>query len=190
MWAKNFSSSAAGWLPGGIIAKIKAMSAEEQERLIGEIEETADSNAQKYRGCSQWALYALQQHLNLWNVDVFRAASGFGGGVGGSGELCGALSGGLMAIGLVYGRDTLEPIDTSKAFADSMERCAQLCDRFKEEFGGLNCRDVQKLLFGRSWDMRNPEEKEDFLNREDVNKCSNIVIKKVAGLAAEIIFKP
>jgi hypothetical protein len=71
-----------------------------------------------------------------------------------------------------------------------MERCAQLCDRFKEEFGGLNCRDVQKLLFGRSWDMRNAEEKEDFLNREDVNKCSNIVIKKVAGLAAEIIFKP
>lgn len=176
--------------PEARLEKIKAMNAEEQERLIGEIEETTERNAEKYRGCSQWALYGLLQHLNLWNIDVFRAASGFAGGVGGSGELCGALSGGLIAIGLVYGRDTLEPIETSEAFADSMERCAQLCDRFKEEFGGLNCRDVQKLLFGRSWDMRNAEEKDDFLSREDVNKCSNVVIKKVARLAAEIIFQP
>ena len=175
---------------GPRLEKIKAMSAEDQKSLIAKIEETADSNGVKYRGCSQWALYALQQHVEMWNTDVFRAATGFAGGVGGSGELCGALSGGLIAIGLVYGRDTLEPIETSEAFADCIERCAQLCDRFKEEFGGFNCRDVQKLLFGRSWDMRNIEEKDDFLNREDVNKCSNIVIKKVAGLAAEIIFQP
>ena len=175
---------------GARLEKIKAMNAEEQERLIMEIEETADKNAEKYRGCSQWALYALQQHLNLWNIDVFRAASGFAGGVGGSGELCGALSGGLLAIGFVYGRDTLEPIETSEAFNNSMERCAQLCDRFKEEFGGINCRDVQKQLFGRSWDMRNTREKDDFLSREDVNKCSNVVIKKVARLAAQVIFKP
>jgi C_GCAxxG_C_C family probable redox protein len=175
---------------GARLEQIKALSAKDQELLIAKIEETADSIAQRYRGCSQWALYALQQHLDMWNMDVFRAASGFAGGLGGSGELCGALSGGLIAIGFVYGRDALEPIETSGAFANSMERCAQLCDRFKEEFGGLNCRDVQKLLFGRSWDMRNIEEKEDFLNREDVDKCSYIVIKKVARLAAEIIFQP
>lgn len=169
--------------------KIKVLNAEEQERLIVEIEETANSNAEKYHGCSQRALYALQQHLDLWNIDVFRAASGFSGGIGGCGELCGALTGGLIAIGMVYGRHSLESIETSSAFADSMERSAQRCDRFKEEFGSLNCRDVQKLIFGRSWDMGNPEEKNDFLSRADVNKCSNMVIKKVARMAAEVIFQ-
>ena len=133
------------------IAKFKAISPDEQEHLIKEIEETASNMGQKFLGCSQWALYSLLKHLNLWNVDVFRVGSGFAGGVGGCGELCGALTGGLIVIGLIYGRDGLVHIDDSPEFVESMGRSAQLCDRFRDEFGSMRCQDVQKFLYGRKY---------------------------------------
>ena len=172
------------------LKKIRQMSPEEQKQLIMEIEETACSNAKAYHGCSQWTLYALQEHLNLGNRAVFRASSALAGGVAESGEVCGALIGGLMAVGLAYGRSKLESVETSSEFSEAMERSARVCDGFKNEFGSLRCRDVQKAIFGKSWDLRNPEEKNEFLSREDIDKCGDMLIKKVARLVAEVILEP
>lgn len=171
------------------LKKIREMSPEGQKQLIMEIEETACGYAKAYRGCSQWVPYAFQEHLNLGDRAVFRAASALAGGIAGNGEVCGALIGGVMAVGLACGRDKLESIETSSAFSEAMERGARVCDRFKNEFGSLRCRDVQKAIFGRSWDLRNPEEKNEFLSREDIDKCSDLVIRKVARLAVEVILE-
>jgi C_GCAxxG_C_C family probable redox protein len=182
MLKRNFKEKA--------VQKFKELSEEQRSQLIREIGETACRYGKAYRGCSQWALYALQEHFELSDKAVFRAASALAGGIAGNGEICGALVGGLMAIGLAYGRDKLETVDASPAFGDAMERGAKLCDRFKNELGSLTCREVQKRLFGRSWDLRNPEEKKQFFSREDIGKCSDFVIKKVACVAAEIILEP
>lgn len=172
------------------LAKIRRMSTEEKEQLIKKIEQTADFNERTYYGCSQCTLAALQLHLNIGDAAVFKAASALAGGIARSGEVCGALAGGIMAIGLVYGRDKLEDLKTSPSYQEAMERSGRLCDRFKKEFGKLRCRDVQKAVFGRSWDLRNPEENEQFFNRlEADDKCAN-VISKTARLAAEVILEP
>jgi C_GCAxxG_C_C family probable redox protein len=155
-----------------------------------EIGETACHNAKTYRGCSQWPLYALQEHLNLGDIHTFRAATALAGGVAGSGEVCGALLGALMAVGLAYGRDQLEPVETSVAFGEAMQRGERVCDKFRSALGSLRCRDIQQSLYGRSWDLRKPEEKLDFLSRHDIDKCSDLVIKKAAEIAAEVILKP
>lgn len=172
------------------LEKLKKTSAEQQEQLIRRIEEAASSYAKAYRGCSQWGLHALQQHLGLGNRAAFRASSALAGGIANSGEVCGALIGGLLAIGLAYGRDKLESVDTSSAFAEAMERGIRLCDRFKDEFGSLRCCDIHKAIFGRSWDLRNPEEREQFFSRPDITKCSDLVISKATRLAAEVILEP
>ncbi len=172
------------------VERIKAMSNEEKTKIIQEIEETASFNAGQFRGCSQWPLYALQKHLNLENVDIFRSASALAGGVAGNGEFCGALLGSIMAIGLIYGRETLEPMETSVPYAEAMERSNRMCDEFKKEFGSYRCSDVHKLIFGRSFDLRNPEGKKEFFSNPNITKCADVVIKKVARLAAIAILEP
>jgi C_GCAxxG_C_C family probable redox protein len=72
---------------------------------------------------------------------VIRSASGFGGGIGGSNEeLCGAFTGGVVALGYLLGREN---------GGDSLKSCGSLIKEFKRkflnEFGSLDC---QTLLNG------------------------------------------
>lgn len=71
-----------------------------------------------------------------------RAASAFGGGVGRSRKaLCGALSGGLIALGLLRGRDAAgEKWDAAAAAAESVRA------RFEAEHGCTDCGAVLKRL--------------------------------------------
>jgi C_GCAxxG_C_C family probable redox protein len=70
--------------------------------------------------------------------EAIRAASIFGGGIGGSTEeLCGAFTGGVIALGYLFGRD---------APGDNMRDAAALVNEFKSrfqaQFGTLKCRDL------------------------------------------------
>lgn len=60
------------------------------------------------RNCAESVLQTAIVHFNIPSDGTpTRVASCFGGGVGRSqGELCGALAGGLMVLGLCFGRDT------------------------------------------------------------------------------------
>lgn len=67
---------------------------------------------------------------------LVKTASAFGGGiVGSTGELCGAFSGGVMALGYLLGRE--KP-------GDDLRDCAIMVNEFKKKFqdrfGSLNCR--------------------------------------------------
>jgi C_GCAxxG_C_C family probable redox protein len=77
--------------------------------------------------CAESVLRSAGLHLGV-NADggLTRAASCFGGGVGRSKqELCGALAGGLMALGLARGRD---------AAGQSCEEAYDLAAEFRERF--------------------------------------------------------
>jgi len=168
--------------------RLKELSVEEKEQLICEIEQSASDNERIYHGCCRSVLNALQLHLGLENNAVFRAATALGGGVARTGEACGALLGGLMAIGLVYSSEIIEDSRTSPAYQETMKRGARLCDRFKKEFDALRCFDVQRTLFGRHYDLRNPEDVQVF-RESDHTKCEDIVARKAARLATEVILE-
>ncbi len=81
-------------------------------------------------------LFSHEPHL-----EAIKSASGFGGGIGGSTEeLCGAFTGGVIALGCLLGRE--KP-------GDDLMDCGVLIKEFKkrflDEFGSLNC---QTLLEG------------------------------------------
>jgi C_GCAxxG_C_C family probable redox protein len=81
-------------------------------------------------------LLAVGGHL-LGNVDsqAIKMASTFAGGVGGTREeMCGALSGGVMVIGALFGRTTL-----SEAEELARSLAARYRHRFQEEFGTTQC---------------------------------------------------
>ena len=168
--------------------KVKRMSAEEKEQVIKKIEEAADYNERVYGVCSQSVLAPLQEHFKLGDGGAFKASYPFAGGVL-HGELCGALTGGVLAIGLAYGRDEFVARTLPLGMEDCWERILKLCARFRKEFGSLRCRDVQQVTFGRSWDLTNPAEREDFRRPEIHDTCGSIA-GKTARMAAEVILEP
>jgi len=72
-----------------------------------------------------------------------KAATAFGGGVGRTKqEICGALSGGIIALGYLFGR--CEP---EADWTDASDLAAKLKHRFVQKYGATNC-DALLATFG------------------------------------------
>ena len=114
--------------------------------------------------CAQSVLGAFSDRTGLTLEQSIGIAAGFGGGVGGSHEeLCGAISGGVLALGLLF------PEDRRKCYALSKE----FRRRFQEVFGRTCCRE---LLEARpKLDERTPAAKR--LNA--VTHCNIMVITEI-----------
>ena len=90
-----------------------------------------------------------------------------------------------MTISLIYGRDRLEPAAESTGYQEAM----RLCNKFEEEFRGLKCHDVQEKVFGRTWNLRDDKEREEFIENGLHDTCAD-VCQKAAELAAAVILEP
>lgn len=89
--------------------------------------------------CSQAVFIA---YCDLTGIDEKAAAliaSSFGGGMGRMREVCGAVSGMFMAVGILYGYD--DPSATSEKTAH-YARIQELAKRFKERNTSIICRDI------------------------------------------------
>jgi C_GCAxxG_C_C family probable redox protein len=154
-----------------------------REKLLDRVAWAAYYNDRVYEGCSRSVLQALQIHLHLGDGEALRASTALAGGVARMGESCGALTGGIMAIGLVLGRGELEDI---RAYRDTMEASYEMFNRFKEEIGGTMCSEIQKKLFGRSFDFKKTEEAEEWYKAGGLERCP-MVCAIAARIAADII---
>ena len=77
------------------------------------------------------------QQFGIESEIVPRIASGFGGGIGNTGAVCGAVAGAVMAIGLKKERgDTMEDWLRISAVAQEFRR------RFEAEMETINCREL------------------------------------------------
>jgi len=163
------------------------MSVEEKKKLVRRIEKAACENERRRKGCCRNVIAALQTHLGLGDGDVFRAAVPLGAGIARSGGTCGALLGGLMAIGLAYCEDDKDVSVTTDSYGQTMLKSIELFDRFKEKYGCTECRDIQRRIFGRYYDLKKPDEASE-LGEVD-RKAGYPVIATAARLAAEVILK-
>jgi C_GCAxxG_C_C family probable redox protein len=86
-----------------------------------------------------WQAFALESGLNTSELELGnRLAGGFGGGLGVE-DLCGAVAGGIVALGYVFGRFPGEPRNP-----ELKSKCQQFCQRLEQEFGSLHCRDLKE----------------------------------------------
>ena len=93
--------------------------------------------------CAESVLKTLMEELELdVPPETLKAATGFGGGIGGTGCTCGALAGGVMAIGLVCGRT--EAGDPSAAVARGLS--GELQRMFSQRHGSTCCRVLTRAL--------------------------------------------
>jgi len=116
---------------------------------------------QKYGACSQCVLAALQETVGSIDNEVFKAAYALAGGGAKTGQgTCGALAGGMLAIGAKYGRERADFETVRSTEASTLAKI--LYDRFVDEFGSPICAAVQEAIFGRSFDLWDPEERQAF----------------------------
>jgi len=104
--------------------------------------------------CSQAVLLAFSDVTGLERDTAARLASSFGGGLGRMREVCGAVSGAAMVLGLVKGYADPTDADAKKAHYHLVQEFAR---RFREQNGSIICRE---LLSGTAVRQgRDPEER-------------------------------
>jgi len=115
------------------------------------------------------------------------AGSSLAGGVARHGETCGALTGAIMAIGMVAGRRRIEDFDV---YQSCMELALEVREKFLERVGHTLCAEIHKILLGRSYRLYDEADRERF--HEDGGHertgCPG-VCGKAARIAAEIILR-
>ncbi len=95
--------------------------------------------------CSQAVLYVFAEKYGLAKTTALKLADAFGGGMGGQGYTCGAVTAAYMVIGLKHGR-------TGVSELKKKEETRRLVKLFSEEFikkhGALNCSELLKCDMG------------------------------------------
>lgn len=157
-----------------------------REKLLDRVAWAAYYNHRVYGGCSRSVMKALQDHLHLEDGKALKASTALAAGVARTGETCGAVTGSVMAIGLVLGSEELED---REAYLNTVEASNELCNRVKSELGSTTCSEILKKLFGRSFDFMKDEDAEDWYKEGGLEKCS-MVSAIAARIAADIILKP
>jgi C_GCAxxG_C_C family probable redox protein len=156
-----------------------------KEDIFNELEKNVVTNMENHYSCAMATLKALQDQFGLGDISTTRAAA-FLPGVASRGETCGAVLGGLMSLGIIFTPDDLS--NREERGKAQEETAIQLCDRFEGEFNTLMCRNIHKKLFGRSFNMRDPGDREQFLATGANIGCRAVAVK-AARIVAEIILE-
>jgi C_GCAxxG_C_C family probable redox protein len=117
--------------------------------------------------CSSAVFSAFSNEMGLDSATAKKIACGYGAGISKTGNICGAVSGAIMVIGLKYGK-------TKRGDDAATEKTRELVRKFIQEFtqrnGSINCTE----LLG--YNLSKPEEYE--MARENklfVTKCPDLV---------------
>ncbi|MBI5164578.1 MAG: C_GCAxxG_C_C family protein [Magnetospirillum sp.] len=147
------------------------MSTDDREAAAAQAERRAFEMELAYGCCPQCVLAAVKETAGAGITDeTIKASHGLSGGgaLMGSGA-CGALTGGLVALGAKKGRDA-DKLDKGRGMAN-FNAGKQLVDRFRAEFGGVTCQELQQEFTGRTWDLWNAAEYKGFSDARG-EKCA------------------
>ena len=110
----------------------------------------ARENFLKGYNCPQSVVLAYEDVVREHGIDpltLVRLSSTFGGGMGRLREVCGAVSGMLMILGLLEGYDDPSAYEHK---AELYETVQMLVGQFREQSGAILCRDLLGLGEGAS----------------------------------------
>ena len=109
--------------------------------------------------CSQAVLLAFADKFGMDFQTAQKISATFGGGMGRMREVCGAVSGMLMVLGLAT--DEYAPSDTAKK-AEQYKAVQQLANEFRKKNGSIICRDLLGLSqSGEKISVPTPSERTD-----------------------------
>jgi C_GCAxxG_C_C family probable redox protein len=120
--------------------------------------------------CAKGSALAVMDEFGLGNMEIIKALSPFPG-FGMTGLICGAVTGGLIALGLYFGSEDLLNYDGT---GRTMTAARKFIPRFEEEMGSVLCPKIQEdVIFSRYMDPRGSQENfEAFIRAKGYEKCA------------------
>ena len=133
--------------------------------------------------CSQGVFAAFATEMGFDEKLALKVATNFGGGAR-KAELCGAVSGALMVLGLKYGHCDSEDMDSKHR---AYELAEEYMDRFIAANGTVVCRELLGLDLTDPEDMKILKEKNIFKTRcpELVRSAAQILDEMIKELEHE-----
>ena len=129
--------------------------------------------------CAQSVFYSFCDDLQFEKDTALKIACGFGGGMGRSGEVCGAVTGGILVIGTKYGKGEK---DNRTATQLTYTKTRQLMEQFTGKHGACICR---KLLNGCN--LTTEEGQKQFKENDLLNKTCKPCIQSAVDILEQIM---
>ena len=155
-----------------------------KEQILARVQLHAEEYNFITKNCAQGTALALMEEFGLGNMEIIKALTPFPG-VGGTGEICGGITGSLITFGLYFGSDDRLDFD---AMNDTILTAQKFMALFEGKIGHMYCADIiETVVLGH---RLNPGESEEamiaFTNEKGFEKCG-VPAGIGARLAAEFI---
>ncbi len=141
--------------------------------------ERAVSKFMEGYNCAQAVLFSFCDDLKIDKDTALKIACGFGAGMGRKEEVCGAVTGGIIVIGVKYGRGVY---DDRTAQEETYAKTRELMKQFSERHGTFICR---KLLNG--CELMTPEGQKQFKEKDLLNKICKPCVQSVVEIIEKIM---
>ena len=122
-------------------------------------------------------LGSFAERYQLSKEHAIRLGCAFGGGMGRTGQMCGAITGALMVLGLAHGGTAADPAAREKTYAVTRE----LWSRFQGRHGSLVCRELLGVDIGTA------EGREAAILRGLFKIRCQVFVKDAAEIAAQLV---
>ena len=155
-----------------------------KEEILDRVQLRAEEYNFILKNCAQATALTLMEEFGLGNMEILKALTPFPG-IGGTGEICGGITGSLITFGLYFGSDN--PLDY-EAKGKTIRTAQRFMALFEEATGHRHCADIiETVTIGY---RLNPGESEEammtFAKEKGFEKCGLIPGTGVR-LAAELI---
>jgi C_GCAxxG_C_C family probable redox protein len=180
----RYKKLAAEGIPGKVLRRDEILGNKGQ--ILDRVQRRGEEYNLLARNCAKGTALAVMEEFGLGNMEMIKALSPFPG-FGGTGWMCGGVTGGLMALGLYLGSEDM--LDYER-MGVTILAARKFMPRFEAEIGSVVCPEIQeKVIFGRYMDAAGgPEKMEAFARAKGFEKCS-LLPGIGARLASEIIIE-
>ena len=113
-----------------------------REQILDRVQLRAEEYNFVLKNCAQSTALALMEEFGLGNMEIVKALTPFPG-IGGTGEICGGVTGSLIALGLYFGSDDRFDFEaTNKVIMNAQQFIAA----FEAEVGQTHCADIIEMV--------------------------------------------
>jgi len=156
---------------------------ENKDKILDRVQLRAEEYNFYLKNCAQGTALALMEKFGLGNMEIIKALTAYPG-IGGTGDMCGGITGSLVAFGLYFGPDNPPDFEkTNKIIMTSQKFMAF----FEREIGYMYCADIiETVILGHRVNPGESDEAMGIFSRENgFEKCGlppGIGVRIAAGI--------
>jgi len=160
-----------------------------KEALIRQAEEAGVEAIIRDDICARSAMAGLKSVFPEIPEEMVTACLSLAGGTGSASGSCGAYCAGLLAVGLHFNSTIAEELADPAHEKRGPREFMEYRDRFLARWGTVLCPKIHAQLFGREYDLTDPDDHAAFLSMPGhQEKCAEVVASAIR-IACEMILQ-